>query len=158
MRDATNLEIRSDREVVITRTFAAPRRIVFDAMTKPEHVKRWYGLRSLTMSVCEIDLRVGGRWRYVLRAPDGSEHGFTGVYREIERPERVVSTESYEPLGPGHEMVVTATYDERDGKTMLTSRIVYQSQADRDAHLQSGMEAGMRETFERLEELLPTLS
>ncbi|HTN90608.1 MAG TPA: SRPBCC family protein [Sorangium sp.] len=158
MRDATNLEVRSDREVVITRTFAAPRRLVFEAMTKPEHVKRWYGLRSLTMSVCEIDLRVGGRWRYVLRAPDGSEHGFTGVYREIARPERVVCTENYEPLGPGHEMVVTATYDERDGKTTLTSRIVYQSQADRDAHLQSGMEAGMRETFERLEELLPTLS
>ncbi|WP_437308648.1 SRPBCC family protein [Sorangium sp. So ce388] len=158
MRDATNLEIRSDREVVITRTFAAPRRLVFEAMTKPEHVKRWYGLRSLSMSVCEIDLRVGGRWRYVLRAPDGSEHGFTGVYREIARPERVVCTENYEPLGPGHEMVVTATYDERDGKTTLTSRIVYQSQADRDAHLQSGMEAGMRETFERLEELLPTLS
>ncbi|WP_437836956.1 SRPBCC family protein [Sorangium sp. So ce1153] len=158
MRDATNLEIRSDREVVITRTFAAPRRLVFEAMTKPEHVKRWYGLRVLTMSVCEIDLRVGGRWRYVLRAPDGSEHGFTGVYREIARPERVVCTENYEPLGPGHEMVVTATYDERDGKTTLTSRIVYQSQADRDAHLQSGMEAGMRETFERLEELLPTLS
>ncbi|KYF74384.1 hypothetical protein BE17_08515 [Sorangium cellulosum] len=158
MRDATNLEIRSDREVVITRTFAAPRRLVFEAMTKPEHVKRWYGLRVLTMSVCEIDLRVGGRWRYVLRAPDGSEHGFTGVYREIARPERVVCTENYEPLGPGHEMVVTATYDERDGKTTLTSRIVYQSQADRDAHLQSGMEAGMRETFERLEELLPALS
>jgi uncharacterized protein YndB with AHSA1/START domain len=156
--ETTNLEVRAEREIVITRTFAAPRRIVFDAMTKPEYVKRWYGLRVLTMSVCEIDLRVGGRWRYVLRAPDGSEHGFTGVYREIVRPERVVCTENYEPLRPGHEMLVTATYDERDGKTTLTSRIVYQSQADRDAHLQSGMEAGMRETFDRLAEILPTLA
>ncbi|WP_437322037.1 SRPBCC family protein [Sorangium sp. So ce385] len=156
--ETTNLEVTSEREIVITRTFSAPRRIVFDAMTKPEYVKRWYGLRVLTMSVCEIDLRVGGRWRYVLRAPDGSEHGFTGVYREIVRPERVVCTENYEPLGPGHEMLVTATYDERDGKTTLTSRIVYQSQADRDAHLQSGMEAGMRETFDRLAEILSALA
>ncbi|AUX32989.1 MULTISPECIES: SRPBCC family protein [Sorangium] len=156
--ETTNLDVRSEREIVITRTFAAPRSIVFDAMTKPEYVKRWYGLRVLTMSVCEIDLRVGGRWRYVLRAPDGSEHGFTGVYREIVRPERVVCTENYEPLGPGHEMLATATYDERDGKTTLTSRIVYQSQADRDAHLQSGMEAGMRETFDRLAEILPALA
>jgi uncharacterized protein YndB with AHSA1/START domain len=155
--DATKLELKSDREIVITRTFAAPRRVVFDALTKPEYVKRWYGLKILTMSVCEIDLRVGGRWRYVLRAPDGSEHGFTGEYREIVPPERIVCTENYEALMPGHEMLVTVTLDEQDGKTTLTSRIVYQSQADRDGHLQSGMEHGMRETYERLAELLSTL-
>jgi uncharacterized protein YndB with AHSA1/START domain len=155
--DATRLELKSDREIVITRIFAAPRLIVFDAMTKPEYVTRWYGLKILTMTVCEIDLRVGGKWRYVLRAPDGSEHGFTGEYREIVHPERIVSTENYEALEPGHEMLVTMTLDEWDGKTTLTSRIVYQSQSDRDAHLQSGMEHGMRETFERLTELLFTL-
>lgn len=155
--DATKLEIKSDREVVITRIFDAPRHLVFDAMTKPEYVKRWYGLKILTMSLCEIDLRVGGRWRYVLRAPDGSEHGFTGEYREIVRPERIVCTENYEALMPGHEILVTTTLEEQEGKTTLTSRLVYKSQADRDAHLQSGMEAGMRETFERLAELLPTL-
>jgi uncharacterized protein YndB with AHSA1/START domain len=155
--DTTRLELKSDFEVVITRTFAAPRHLVFDAMTKPEHVKRWYGLKVLTMVICEIDLRVGGRWRYVLRAPDGIEHGFTGVYREIVKPEQLVCTENYEALPPGHEMLVTVTFDEQGGETTVTSRIIYQSQADRDAHLQSGMEVGMRETFERLAELLHTL-
>lgn len=152
------LEIRSDREAIITRTFAGPRRLVFDAMTKPEHTKRWYGMKILTLSVCEIDLRVGGTWRYVLRAPDGSEHGFTGVYRVIAPPERIVRTENYEALGPGHEIVVTMTYDEHDEQTTLTIALVYPSQTDRDAHVQSGMEAGMRESFDRLAELLPTLS
>ena len=155
--DETKVEIKSDREVVITRTFAAPRDVVFDAMTKPEYVKRWYGLKVLTMLICEIDLRVGGKWRYVLRAPDGSEHGFTGVYREIVRPERIVSTENYEALMPGHEILVTVTLDERDKKTTVTSHLLYKSQADRDGHLQSGMEAGLRETHERLAELLQTL-
>ncbi|HKX30652.1 MAG TPA: SRPBCC family protein [Blastocatellia bacterium] len=155
--DAIRLELKSDRELVITRAFAAPRHLVFDAMTKPEYVKRWYGLQVLTMVVCEIDLRVGGRWRYVLRAPDGIEHGFTGVYREIVKPERIVSTENYEALPPGHEMLVTVTFDEQGGETTVTSHLIYQSPADRDAHLQSGMEFGLRETYERLAELLRSL-
>ena len=153
-----SVELVSDREVHITRVFHAPRRFVFEALTRPEHVKRWYGLRVLTMQVCEIDLRPGGTWRYVLRAPDGSEHGFTGVYREIVVPERIVSTENYEAMMPGHEMVVTVTLEEKDGRTTLKSRILYQSKADRDGHLQSGMEPGMQETFDRLEELLEALA
>jgi uncharacterized protein YndB with AHSA1/START domain len=156
--DAMRLELKSQTEIVITRAFAAPRRLVWDAMTKPEYVRRWYGLRILELSNCTIDLRVGGTWRFVLRAPDGSEHGFTGVYREIAAPDRVVYTENYEAIGPGHEMLVTTTFDEHDGKTLLKSRFVYQSEADRDAHLKSGMETGMRESFERLEDLLTTLA
>ncbi|SEE03496.1 Uncharacterized conserved protein YndB, AHSA1/START domain [Rhizobiales bacterium GAS188] len=156
--DATRLELKSQTEIVITRAFAAPRRVVWDAMTKPEYVRRWYGLRILKVSTCEIDLRVGGTWRFVLRAPDGSDHGFTGVYREIAAPDRIVYTENYEAIGPGHEMLVTTTFDEHDGKTILKSRLVYQSEADRDAHVRSGMETGIGESFERLEDLLTTLA
>ena len=157
-KDVASVEIVSDREIVITRAFNAPRRLVFEAITKVEHVKRWYGPRALTLVVCEIDLRPGGSWRYVLRAPDGSEHGFTGVYREIAAPERIVSTENYEAMMPGHEMLATVTLEEKDGRTTLKNRIVYLSKADRDGHLQSGMESGMGETFDRLAELLPTLA
>jgi uncharacterized protein YndB with AHSA1/START domain len=153
---ATTLTMPSDREIVITRAFDAPRRLVFEALTRPEHVKRWYGPRRLTLVLCEIDLRVGSRWRYVLRDADGSEYGFSGEYREIVPPERLVTTEGFEAM-PGHEYVVTLTLDEQDGKTMLRSHLVYQNAADRDGHVQSGMEPGMRETFDRLAELLATL-
>jgi uncharacterized protein YndB with AHSA1/START domain len=156
-KETATVELVSDREVLITRMFRAPRRVVFEALTKPEHVKRWYGVRVLTMERCEIDLRPGGTWRYVLRASDGTEHGFTGVYRQIVAPERIVSTEHYEAM-PGHEMLVTVTLHEETGWTRLTSRIEYQSKADRDGHLQSGMEPGMRETFDRLAELLAELA
>jgi uncharacterized protein YndB with AHSA1/START domain len=157
MTNETTLEVESDRTLVITRSFAAPRRIVFDAITKPEHVRHWYGCEAMQMTVCEIDLRVGGRWRYVLRMPDGSEHGFHGEYREIVVPERIVSTENYEPIGPGHEMTATMTLEEQGGRTTMRNRLVYQSQADRDGHLQSGMESGMRESHERLAATIASL-
>lgn len=157
MTNETTLELESDRVLVITRSFAAPRRVVFDAITKPEYVRRWYGCDAAQMTVCEIDLRVGGRWRYVLRMPDGSEHGFHGEYREIVAPERIVNTESYEPIGPGHEMVATVTLEEHDGRTTMRNRLVYQSAADRDGHLQSGMESGMRESHERLAATIASL-
>ncbi|MHB8815537.1 MAG: SRPBCC domain-containing protein [Steroidobacteraceae bacterium] len=107
--------------------------------------------------MCEIDHRVGGRWRHVLRAPDGSEHAFSGEYREIVAPKRLVYTENYELLGPGHEIVVTATLEERVGHTHLRSHLLYKSQADRDGHLQSGMETGVNESHDRLTQLLGTL-
>lgn len=157
-KSTATVEIVSDREIVITRAFNAPRRLVFEALTKVEHVKRWYGPRALKIVVCEIDLRQGGSWRYVLQAPDGSEHGFTGVYREIVPPDRIVSTENYEAMMPGHEMLATVTLEEKDGRTTLKNRISYLSKADRDGHLQSGMESGMQETFDRLAELLSTLA
>jgi uncharacterized protein YndB with AHSA1/START domain len=154
---AATLTMPSDRELVITRVFDAPRRLVFEAMTKPEHVKHWYGPRSLTMTLCEIDLRPGGRWRYVLRDPDGNEHAFSGVYREIVPPERIVSTEGYEAL-PGHDYLATVTLAEQGGKTTVRSHLLYKSVEDRNGHLQSGMEPGMNETFDRLNELLQTLA
>lgn len=154
----TKLEVVSDLELRITRTFDAPRRLVWEAMTRPEYVRRWYGCGELMkMAVCDIDLRVGGKWRYVLHMPDGSEHGFSGEYREITPPERIVYTENYEPIGPGHEIVVTTTFDEHNGRTTLTSQLVYRSKEDRDGHLQSGMESGMQEAHKRLASLLATL-
>ncbi|HLH23947.1 MAG TPA: SRPBCC family protein [Chloroflexota bacterium] len=150
----TTLTLPSDREILITRVFAAPRRLVFEALTRPEHVRRWYGPRRLTLTVCEIDLRPGGAWRYVLCDPEsGQEFGFSGVYREIVPPERIVSTEGYEAL-PGHDYLVTVTLDEHDGQTTLRSHLLYQSREDRDGHLRAGMEPGMRESFARLAELL----
>jgi uncharacterized protein YndB with AHSA1/START domain len=148
------IEIVSDTEIRITRTFDAPRGLVFEAITKPEHVRRWYGCEIMQMTVCEIDLRVGGKWRYVLRMPDGVEHGFHGEYREIVEPERIVSTESYEPIGPGHEMIARVTLEERKGRTLFSNLLTYQSKADRDGHLGAGMEGGMNESFDRLEALL----
>jgi uncharacterized protein YndB with AHSA1/START domain len=155
--DPTTLEIRSDTEVVLTRSFGAPRRLVFEAMTRPEHVRRWYGLRVLEMVVCEIDLRVGGRWRYVLREPGGAEHGFSGEYREITPAERLVSTEYYEPVGPEHDLLSTVTFAEHDDRTTVVNHLRYRCREDRDAHLQSGMETGARETMDRLDELLQAL-
>jgi uncharacterized protein YndB with AHSA1/START domain len=154
---ATTLTMPSDREIVIERVFNAPRTLVFEAVTKPEHVARWYGPRRLSIVGCEIDLRVGGSWRYVLRDADGNDYGFSGVYREIVPPERIVTTEGFEAM-PGHEYVVTMTLDEQDGQTKLRSHLLYQNAADRDGHIQSGMEPGMRETMDRLAELLATLT
>lgn len=146
----------SDREIVITRVFDAPAQLLFEAMTKPEHVRRWWGLRGSTMEVCEIDLRVGGAWRYVLREEDGSEVGFHGIYREIDAPHRMVSTEVFEGF-PDAESVNTVTLVEEDGKTTFTNTILHQNREYRDGHLNSGMEPGMQQTFDRLEELLVLL-
>lgn len=153
----TSIEIKAPRELIMTRKFAAPRDLVWEAMSKPEYVKRWYGLAILTLTVCEIDLRVGGRWRFVLRAPDGSEHGFTGEYLQIQAPEKIVHTENYEPLGPGHEIRVTTTFAESEGVTTMSAVLLYQSEADRDAHLQSGMAAGANESHDRLAGVLTEL-
>lgn len=142
--------------IVMTRQFAAPRRLVFEAMTEPKHLRRWWGLRSLELVVCEVDLRVGGAYRYVLRAPNGEEYGFRGEYREIVVPERTVCTYVFEPM-PEHPSVVTVVLEESGGKTTMTETIVHQSVQARDGHLQSGMEPGMRETLDRLDELLATM-
>jgi uncharacterized protein YndB with AHSA1/START domain len=155
-KQSATLTFPSERETVITRAFNAPRRLVFEAWTKPEHVRQWYGLKAMTMTVCDIDLRPGGAWRYVVAGPDGSEHGFSGVYREIAPPERLVYTEGYEAM-PGHDYLSTLTFDEQQGKTTVTMHLLYKSQEDRDGHLGSGMEAGMNETLDRLEALLEKL-
>ncbi|BAY24030.1 hypothetical protein NIES2100_38230 [Calothrix sp. NIES-2100] len=149
----------SDREILVTRVFNAPRRLVFEAWTQPEHVKRWFGVcSSMTMTVCEIDLRVGGNWRYVLQDyKNSTEHAFSGEYREIVPPERLVSTEIYEPVA-NSDHLNTLTLTEIDGKTTLHIYIQHQSKEQRDGHLQSGMEEGLGETLNRLEALLQSMA
>jgi uncharacterized protein YndB with AHSA1/START domain len=142
----------SDREIVLTRVFDAPRTLVFDAMTKPELLKRWYGCDGMSLVVCEVDLRVGGAWRHVLRGADGSEMGMRGVYREIARPERLVSTESFDDFPS--EALATLVFVEDAGRTTFTNTLLYPSQQIRDEVLKSGMEHGAAEGFERLAELL----
>ena len=155
---SATLSMPSDTEIVITREFNAPRDLVWEAFSKPEHLKRWWGTRDTTMLVCDVDLRVGGAWRFVIGAPGSDEqHAFSGEYLEIQAPEKVVFTERYEPI-PGSDHTITATYTERDGKTTLRSHITYASREHRDGHLQSGMEPGLQETYRRLDELLLELS
>jgi uncharacterized protein YndB with AHSA1/START domain len=147
----------SDREIVLTRLFDAPRRLVFEAMTKPEHVTRWWGIldERYSVPVCEIDLRPGGTWRFVGKGPQG-EYGFHGVYREIVAPERVVFTEIYDPF-PDAESVVTSVLTEENGKTRLTATCVYPSLEVRDMVIKSGMTRGAGISYDRLEELVQQL-
>jgi len=155
---ALSITTPSDREIVLTRTFKAPRMLVWDAVTKAEHVRRWYGCAAFTFSTCEIDLRVGGSYRYTMRTTDGVEHTMTGVYREIVRPERIVHTERYETTGfTSPDALVTMTLTEQNGRTRMQSVILHPNMESRDGHINSGMENGARETFDRLEALLATL-
>src|SRR5438477_4412797 len=142
----------NDREIVMTRVFDAPRRLVFDAFSKPELLKRWFGPRGWSMTVCEIDLRVGGAFRFVLRSPDGKDMGMHGVYREIVPPERSVHMESFDDY-PG-ESQVTAVFTEHQDRTTFTATVLYASKEIRDAVLKSGMEHGAAESYDRLAELL----
>jgi uncharacterized protein YndB with AHSA1/START domain len=158
MKNTGTLKVTTptDREIVLTRVFDAPRDLVYDAFTKPELLKRWFGPRGFSLTVCEVDLRVGGDWRFVLRGPDGKEMGMRGVYRELAPPERSVHTESYDDY-PG-ESLVTAVFTEQAGKTTLTATILYPSQMVRDIVIQSGMEHGAAESYDRLAELLASRS
>jgi uncharacterized protein YndB with AHSA1/START domain len=122
-------------------------------MTKPEHVRRWWCcIDGYTMPVCEMDVRVGGRWRYVMVAADGTEAGFNGVYREIVPPARIVNTEIYEPF-PDSPALCTMTLEERDGKTYYRNRIEHLTKEARDAHVGSGMESGADLALDRIEEI-----
>jgi uncharacterized protein YndB with AHSA1/START domain len=145
----------SDREIALTRVFAAPRTLVFDALTKPELVKRWMlGSIGATMPVCEIDLRVGGAYRFVWRNPDGVEMAMNGVYREITRPERLVNTQRLETAWLPGEALLTTMLVESSGKTTFTSTTLYDARETRDKVLKSGMESGASASYDRLEELL----
>ena len=156
MKNTGSLKVTTptDREVVLTRVFDAPRRLVFDAFTKPELLKRWFGPRGWSLVVCEIDLRVGGAWRFVLRGPDGTEMGMRGVYREITPPERSVHTESFDQFAHAGESVVTTVLTEEAGKTTLAATVLYPSREVRDAVIGSGMEHGAAESYDKLAELL----
>ena len=148
----------SDEEIVITRLFDAPRELVFEAMTKPEHIRRWWGQlgEGYSVPVCEVDLRVGGKWRFVNRHPHG-EVAFHGEYREIVAPSRLVFTETMEPY-PEPGSVVTARYTDEHGKTRLTARVAYPSKEVRDMVLASGMERGAAISYDRLEEVAAALA
>jgi uncharacterized protein YndB with AHSA1/START domain len=147
----------SDFEFVITRQFNAPRELVWEAWTKPEHVRKWWGCNESTMTVCEIDLRVDGAWRYVMQLPDGSEFGFNGVFREVSPHARLVHTSIFEPM-PQHPSLVTVALEERDGKTILTETTHHNSTEARDGHLHSGLDVGARQSLDRLEEYVGSLA
>jgi uncharacterized protein YndB with AHSA1/START domain len=155
--DGTLVELPSDREICITRSFAAKARIVFEAMSQPEHVRKWWAPRSRgEMTVCEIDFRVGGAWRYVMRTRSGQEVGFSGKFLEIQAPLRVVQTEIFDPF-PDLGSVVTAELAERAGTTTLTCRCVYPSKEVRDQVLATGMEDGMRESYRQFSDVILSL-
>ena len=146
------VSLPTEREVVMTRVFDAPRRLVFDALTKPELLRRWFGPRGWSLVVCEADLKVGGAWRWVLRGPDGRDMGMRGVYQEITPLEWLVSTESFDDY-PG-ESLNTLILSEEDGKTTFTITVRYASQEIRDAVIKSGMEHGAAECYDKLAEML----
>ena len=147
----------SDQEIRMTRLFDAPRSLVFEAMTKPEHVRRWWGClgEGYSVPVCEIDLRPGGRWRFVSRHPRG-EAAFHGEYREIAPPSRLVFTEIFEEF-PDSVSVVTTEFTEEGGKTRLTATVRYPSLDVRDAVIASGMASGAAISYDRLEDLVAEL-
>jgi uncharacterized protein YndB with AHSA1/START domain len=155
----TTVERTSDRELVISRTFEARARIVWDAWTRPELLKRWWAPRSLgvTLFSCEVDLRVGGRYRYVFGHTPEHAMAFSGTFTEIVACARLVCTQLFEPMASAGEAIVAATFEERDGRTRVVQRALYPSKQSLDGAIASGMEKGARATFEQLEELVAAL-
>lgn len=145
-----------NREATATRVFDAPRELVWEAMTRPEHLKQWYGPRSTTLVACEIDLRPGGTFRFVMRVPDGTEFAFSGTYREVVPPARIVNTWGWEGM-PGHEAVETATFEEEGGRTTVRLSIVFPSVEDYSGWAGSGAFGGWAESLDRLAELVAGL-
>ncbi len=152
-RNGLVLTLPDDRAILITRTFRAPRPLVWSAWTQPQQVQRWFGCGDMPMSECAIDLRVGGRWRYVLQNPDGGDMALSGEYLEIVPTERLVATERYEWV-PDSDHTNTLTLTEQEGTTTLQILVQYSTAAHRDADLQHGMETGFSATLNRLDALL----
>ena len=149
----------TEREIAMTRVFDAPRNLVFEAYTKPELVKRWLGVHAgWSLAVCEIDLRVGGAYRYVWRGPEGAEMGMGGFYREVVAPERIVATEKFDQSWYPGEAVSTLALAEQGGSTTLNLTVRYESREARDAVLKSPMESGVAAGFDKLAELLASSS
>jgi len=152
----------AEEQILITREFDAPRHLVWEAFTTPELVKRWWNAKRGEMTVAEIDLQVGGKWRYVMVTPDGFEVGFHGEYREVVTGERIVSTETYEgvPDDVSEEdatTINTASFEESDGRTTLTILVQASSKESRDAIIASGMEDGLQDALDLLEEVAVSL-
>jgi uncharacterized protein YndB with AHSA1/START domain len=146
----------SDEQILITREFNTPKHLLYRAWTTPELVERWWSADRGQMTTCEIDLRVGGAWRYVMVANGGFEVAFHGEYREIVPNELIVATDVYEAI-PGAQALTTATFAEVDGHTTLTLLVEHTSKEDRDGHIASGMEAGMQESMNLLEQVAVSL-
>jgi len=148
----------SDREIAMMRVFDAPRKLVYDALTKPELVKRWLGVfGGHTMEVCEIDLRVGGKYRYVWRNKDGSKMGMGGVFKEIVPPQRIVTTEKFDESWYPGEAVDTVTLTEQGGKTTMTTTVLYESKEARDGVLKSPMDTGVAASYDTLDGVLKSM-
>jgi uncharacterized protein (TIGR03086 family) len=150
---SATVTLPSDREILITRTFEAPAALVWDALTQPRHLLRWWGPDYCPLVACDVDFRVGGTWRYICRDMDGNELGWHGTYREIDTGERIVSTEVFEGF-PEAEAVNTMTLTEIDGITTLRTMVLHATTENRDGHVASGMEGGMQLSFDRLDDLL----
>jgi uncharacterized protein YndB with AHSA1/START domain len=144
-------------QILMTREFAAPRELLFRAHTDPALLVQWLGPRDLSMEVDHFEVRDGGRWRYVSRDADGGEYGFRGVFHGTPSVDGIVQTFEFEGM-PGHVCLETMTFEERDGKTILRGNSVFQSVADRDGMIESGMEIGINEGYEKLDELLATMT
>lgn len=149
----TAVAARSDREIVSERVFDAPRERAFEAFTDRDLIPEWWGPRNVTTTVDQMDVRPGGAWRFVCTNADGSTDAFRGVFREIAPPERVVQTFEWEGM-PGHIAVETATFEDLGGRTKVTSVSLFHTTEERDGMLASGMERGLSESYERLDELL----
>jgi uncharacterized protein YndB with AHSA1/START domain len=158
-RQSAKVMLPADDQILITREFDAPRHLVFKAITTPELVKRWWHANRGEVTIAEIDVRVGGKWRYVSVTEDGFEVGFHGEYREIVPNERIVSTEVYEgaPGGDENGTVNTVTLTESDGRTTMTTLVQAPSKEIRDAIIESGMEAGMQDAYDLLEDVAISL-
>ena len=154
---STTITTRGELEIVQERVFDAPRELVFMTLNDPDLIPKWWGPSYLTTTVEKMDVRPGGAWRYVQRAPDGGEHAFNGKYIEVVAPERVVLTFNYEGIPGDHEAISTLVLDDEEGKTRMISTMVFKTTEDRDGMVQSGMESGARETDDRLAALLEEL-
>jgi uncharacterized protein YndB with AHSA1/START domain len=153
MAGSTTLTTPTEREIVSERVFDAPRERVYAAYTDPQSIPRWWGPRRMTTTVHEMDVRPGGKWRFVAREPDGREQGFRGVYREVAPPERIVQTFEWEGM-PGHVIVETATFEDLGTRTRVTTTSLFHTTEERDGMIASGMEGGLTESHDRLAELL----
>jgi uncharacterized protein YndB with AHSA1/START domain len=156
--EKVSVTLPSDREIRFTRVFDWPRALIFECWTNPEYLRHWFGCAKSKVTACEVDLRSGGAWRIALQMPDGMEHIFRGVYREIDRPRRLVYSECYDMEFCGRpEWLTTVELEELGGRTKLTNTLLHKTRAARDGHLKSGMETGMEHAFDRLEQVASAL-
>lgn len=144
---------REGNQLVISRTFAAPAALVYAAMTNPEHIRQWWGAGHGEVTICEVDLRVGGRWHFAQVTPRGEEVSFSGEYRELDPPHRIVHTEVFDNM-QSHPALVESSYTEHDGVTTLRAVITYDSPETVDMVLASGMEGGLNDSYDALEQIV----